>query len=103
MAICQITGTGPKTGKSISRRGKAKREGGVGKKVTGIAWRMFKPNLQKMRIWVPELGRRVTVRITARALKTIDRDGAYSVLVKAGVVKPRKAKKKTTKKAVAKA
>lgn len=93
-AICEITGSKPRTGKSISRRGKAKREGGVGKKVTGIEWRMFKPNLQKMKIYVPELGRRVTVRLSTRALKDIDRKGAYSVLRKAGLVKPPKAKAK---------
>ena len=94
MAKCQITGAGPKTGKRISRRGKAKREGGVGKKTTGISFRTFKPNLQKKRIYVPELDRWVTVRLTTRALKTIDRDGPYSVLRKAGLVKPPKAKKK---------
>ncbi|MCB9833907.1 MAG: 50S ribosomal protein L28 [Planctomycetes bacterium] len=93
MAKCQITGAGPKTGKTIARRGKAKREGGVGKKTTGIAFRTFKPNLQKKRIYVPELDRWVTVRMTAKALKTMDRDGAYSVLVKAGLVKPPKAKR----------
>ena len=94
MAKCQITGAGPKTGKRISRRGKAKREGGVGKKTTGISFRTFKPNLQKKRIYVPELDRWVTVRLTTRALKTINRDGAYSVLLKAGLVKPPKARKK---------
>ncbi len=94
MAKCQITGAGPKTGKRISRRGKAKREGGVGKKTTGISFRTFKPNLQKKRIYVPELDRWVTVRLTTRALKTINRDGAYSVLRKAGLVKAPKAKTK---------
>lgn len=94
MARCQITGAGPKTGKRISRRGKAKREGGVGKKTTGITFRTFKPNLQKKRIFVPELNRFVTVRLSTKALKTIDRDGPYRVLLKAGLVKPPKAKKK---------
>ena len=94
MARCQITGAGPKTGKRISRRGKAKKEGGVGKNTTGISFRTFKPNLQKKKIWVPELNRWVTVRMTARALKQMDRDGAYSVLVKAGLVRPPKPKKK---------
>lgn len=94
MAKCQITGAGPKTGKRISRRGKAKREGGVGKKTTGISFRTFKPNLQKKRIYVPELDRWVTVRLTTRALKTINRDGAYSVLLKAGLVKPPKSRRK---------
>jgi len=95
MAKCQVTGAGPKSGKTISRRGKAKREGGVGKKTTGITFRTFKPNLQKKRIYVPELGRRVTVRLTTRALKTIDKNGAYSVLLKAGLIKPAKARKKS--------
>ncbi len=94
MAKCQITGAGPKTGKTIARRGKAKREGGVGKKTTGVNFRTFKPNLQKKRIYVPELDRWVTVRMTAKALKTMDRDGPYKVLLGAGLVKPPKAKKK---------
>ena len=93
MAKCEITGAGPKTGKTISRRGKSKREGGVGLKTTGVTFRTFKPNLQKKRIYVPELDRWVTVRLTTRALKTIDRDGAFSVLLKAGLVKPPRAKK----------
>lgn len=93
MARCQITGAGPKTGKRISRRGKAKKEGGVGKKTTGVSFRTFKPNLQKKRIFVPELNRWVTVRLTTRALKTINTKGAYTVLLGAGLVKPPKAKK----------
>lgn len=95
MARCQITGAGPKTGKKITRRGKAKREGGVGKKTTGITFRSFKPNLQKKRIFVPELGRWVTVRLTTKALKTIDLYGPYPVLLKAGLVKPPKARQKS--------
>ena len=93
MARCQVTGVGPKTGKSIARRGKAKREGGVGKKTTGIDFRKFKPNLQKQRIWVPELGRYEVIRLSARALKTIDKKGAYRVLLDAGLVRPPKAKR----------
>lgn len=95
MARCQITGRGPKTGKRVSRRGKAKSEGGVGLKTTGITFRTFKPNLQKKRIFVPELNRWVTVRLCASALKTINKKGAYSVLLGAGLVRPPKAKKKS--------
>ncbi|MEE9393610.1 MAG: 50S ribosomal protein L28 [Planctomycetota bacterium] len=94
MAKCQITGAGPKTGKKIVRRGKPKKEGGIGLNTTGITFRTFKPNLQKKRIFVPELNRWVTVRLTTRALKTIDRDGPYPVLLKAGLVKPPKARRK---------
>lgn len=39
-------------GNKISRRGKAKYLGGVGRKVTGITRRKFKPNLQRIRVMV---------------------------------------------------
>jgi large subunit ribosomal protein L28 len=47
---CEICGKGPSTGNTISRRGKAKYLGGVGRKVTGISRRQFKPNLQKLKV-----------------------------------------------------
>lgn len=37
--------------------------------------RRFLPNLQKKRIWVQELNRFVTVKLTARAIKTIAKNG----------------------------
>lgn len=40
-------------GCQIERRGKAKYLGGVGRKVTGITRRKYKPNLQRMRIALP--------------------------------------------------
>ena len=48
--------------------------------------RTFLPNLQTKRIWVAELGRFVTVKLTARALKTITKNGAFQTLKKAGLV-----------------
>ena len=48
-------------GNSISRRGKAKREGGVGKKTTGIARREFKPNLQKRNVLVGGVKKSISV------------------------------------------
>ena len=36
-------------GRSIARRGLAKRKGGVGRKITGITKRTFKPNIQSVR------------------------------------------------------
>jgi large subunit ribosomal protein L28 len=39
-------------GNAITERGKAKYLGGVGTKVTGIARRKFKPNLQRIRVTV---------------------------------------------------
>jgi large subunit ribosomal protein L28 len=49
---CEICSKKTIGGNSIKRRGKAKREGGVGKKTTGITKRKFFPNLQKRRIIV---------------------------------------------------
>ena len=48
--------------------------------------RNVSPNLHTKRIWVPELNRHVKVKLTARALKTIAKNGAYSTLKKAGLV-----------------
>ena len=95
---CQITGKRTAFGKSYARRGLAKAKGGVGKKTTGVTSRKFKVNLQTKRIWVPELDRSVRVRLSARALRTITKNGAFAELLKAGVIKhPRKLRKRTPK------
>jgi large subunit ribosomal protein L28 len=46
---CDYCGKTVSFGKQISRRGKAKYLGGVGKKIAGITRRKFKPNLQQVR------------------------------------------------------
>ncbi len=47
---CAICGKKPATGNHYARRGKAKYLGGVGRKVTGISKRRFKPNLQNVQM-----------------------------------------------------
>jgi large subunit ribosomal protein L28 len=47
---CDICGKKPVRGNHYARRGKAKYLGGVGRKVTGISKRTFKPNLQHIQI-----------------------------------------------------
>ena len=47
---CAICGKKPVVGNQYARRGKAKYLGGVGRKVTGISRRKFKPNLQNIRV-----------------------------------------------------
>jgi large subunit ribosomal protein L28 len=84
--VCTITGAKPKRGSTIHRRGMAKKKGGVGRHVTANTPRYFTPNLQEKRIWVAELKRFVKVKLTARALKTINKNGAYATLKKAGVI-----------------
>jgi len=66
--VCDYSGKRPQVGKRVVRRGKAKREGGIGQNVTGISKRRWKPNLQKIRV-VDENGRVRTVRVCARYIK----------------------------------
>jgi large subunit ribosomal protein L28 len=84
--ICSITGAKPSQGSIIHRRGLAKKKGGIGQHVTKVVTRTFTPNLRTKRIWVPELNRFVTVKLSARALKTVTKNGAYATLKKAGLV-----------------
>ena len=84
--VCQITGAHPKSGRVIHRRGLAKKKGGVGQHVTKTNIRTFSPNLQSKRIWVPELDKFVKVKLTAKALKTLHRKGAYKTLKEAGLI-----------------
>jgi large subunit ribosomal protein L28 len=84
--ICSITGSRVTRGSTIHRRGMAKKKGGVGRHVTKNVRREFHPNLHEHRIWVPELKKFVRIRVTARGLKTINKNGAYRALKKAGVI-----------------
>jgi large subunit ribosomal protein L28 len=47
--VCEICGKGPSMGNRIARRGRAKYLGGVGRKITGITRRKFRPNLQRVK------------------------------------------------------
>jgi large subunit ribosomal protein L28 len=64
---CFFTGKRTIAGRSITRRGKAKYLGGVGRKVTGVTNRQFKPNIQKVRAVVN--GRVVRIRVSAKAIR----------------------------------
>lgn len=86
MKVCHITGAKATRGSVIHRRGLAKKKGGVGRHITKMVPRVFAPNLHRQRIWVPELKKFVRLRITARGLKTINKQGAYKALKKAGAI-----------------
>jgi large subunit ribosomal protein L28 len=92
---CQVTGRGTQVGGTIARRGLPKKDGGVGLRTTGKNKRKFKVNVQKKRIWVPELGEFVTVKLSTRALRTVMKNGAYPTLLKAGLIKPKRAAAKS--------
>ena len=85
--ICQVTGRGTQVGGTIARRGLAKKDGGVGLRTTGKNKRKFKVNVQSKRIWVAEIGQHVNVRLSTRALKTVQKNGAYPTLLKAGLIR----------------
>jgi large subunit ribosomal protein L28 len=84
--VCSITGSKVTRGSVIHRRGMAKKKGGVGRHVTKNVPRTFTPNLHERRIWVPELKRFIRIRVTARGMKTLNKNGAYATLKKAGLV-----------------
>lgn len=84
--LCKITGAKVSRGSIIHRRGMAKKKGGVGRHVTANVPRTFSPNLHDHRVWVPELKKFLRVRISARGLKTINKNGAYVTLKKAGLI-----------------
>jgi large subunit ribosomal protein L28 len=88
MRRCSITGAKVSLGHKINRSGKAKKKGGIGTHVTANTRRSFIPNLKTKRIFVPELEKFVKVKLTARALKTVTKNGAYATLKKAGLLSP---------------
>ncbi len=84
--VCSITQARPTKGSVIHRRGLAKKKGGIGQHVTKVVSRTFFPNLKSKRIWVSELKRFVNVKLSARALKTVAKNGAYATLKGAGLI-----------------
>jgi len=64
---CYICKKGPVAGRTIQRRGLAKKKGGVGKKITGINIRRFLPNLQTVRARIS--GQIKRVKVCTKCLK----------------------------------
>ena len=79
MKICAITNKGSVVGGGYSNRTRATKFNPTGKKRKHI-------NLQKKRVFVPELKRTVAIEVSTRGLRTIKKNGAYATLLKAGLV-----------------
>ena len=45
------------------------------------------PNLQKKKIFIPELNKSINLEVSARGLRTMKKRGAYATLLKAGLIK----------------
>ena len=81
--MCEITGKRNVVGGSIVRKGLAKKQGGIGTHVVKNTKRIFKPNIHKKRFYVPELKSWVTLRVSAKALRDIQKNGILVELKKA--------------------
>jgi large subunit ribosomal protein L28 len=66
---CEVSGKKTSFGNHVTRRGKAKYLGGVGKKTTGISRRTFKPNLQHIHVWLPN-GTTRRIRVATSVIRT---------------------------------
>lgn len=77
--VCAITGVGSIVGGGYSNRTRATQYNPTGK-VRKYA------NLQKKKIYIPELKKTVTLTISTKALKTINKNGAYATLKKAKII-----------------
>ena len=64
---CKLTGIGPMAGNNVSHANNKTR-------------RVQLPNLQWKRVYIPELDRTVRIRLTTRALRTIDKKGLMAYL-----------------------
>lgn len=78
--VCQVTGKKPSGGYKYAIRGIAKKKKGIGLKVTGKTKRRFQPNLMKKRFWFGEENRFVTLKLSASAMRTIDKRGISEVI-----------------------
>ena len=59
--VCEICGKGGNNANRVRRRGKAKKEGGVGRNVTNRSGRTQKPNLKKVKAIVDGSPKRIKV------------------------------------------
>ena len=66
--VCPFTGKKTKAGGKVSRRGKAKYLGGVGRKITSRTKRKFKANMQRVRAVVD--GKVVRINVSTKAIKS---------------------------------
>jgi large subunit ribosomal protein L28 len=76
---CEITGKKPQIGGKYSNRTRATQFNPSGNTKRS-------PNLQKKRIYVAELGKSVTVKVSTKGLRTIAKNGAFKTLRAAKLV-----------------
>ncbi len=80
MKVCAITKKGSIMGGGYSNRTRATKFN-----PTGMVRKYV--NLQKKKVYVPELKKSFILTLSTRAIKTIQKNGAYATLKKAGIIK----------------
>ena len=78
--FCPITGKTSQVGGGYSNKVRATQFNPTGKRRRFV-------NLQKKTYFIPELGKSIKLRISTKAIKTINKNGVYKTLKKAGLVK----------------
>ncbi|MCX6752939.1 MAG: bL28 family ribosomal protein [Candidatus Nomurabacteria bacterium] len=78
--ICPITKKG-----SIMAGGYSNRTRATKFNPTGMVRKY--PNLQKKKVFVPELGKTFNLEISTQGMRTLTKNGAYATLKKAGIIK----------------
>ncbi len=78
--ICAITKVGSVVGGRYSNATRATQFNPCGK------IRRY-PNLQKKSIYIPELKKSIRINVSTRGLRTLQKNGAYQTLKKAGLIK----------------
>lgn len=76
---CPVTNRSSIMGGGYSNRTRATQYNPTGKKRRYV-------NLQKKRIYIPELKKTMTLTLSTKAIKTINKKGSYAVLKKAGII-----------------
>lgn len=77
--VCPVLNIGSRVGGAYSNRTRATQFNPTGK------YRK-QPNMQKKRVYVPELKKTFTLTLSARAIKTIQKKGAFKTLKEAGII-----------------
>jgi large subunit ribosomal protein L28 len=77
---CVITGKRSRVAGGYSNRTRATKFNRTGKRRTQV-------NFQKKTVFIPELNKKMTITVSAKGLKTMQKRGVYQTLKKAGVVK----------------
>ena len=77
--VCDITGKKTQVGGRYSNRTRATQFNPTGKV-------RRQPNIQKRRVFVPEIGKTIVMNVSTKAMRTIAKNGAYQTLKKAGLI-----------------